>query len=69
MMASKTFLSEQIKELEGKLKQQKDGNFLLKRKADQLMFQNAELQKEVVRLRKENEGLRLQKRRKRFIFW
>lgn len=69
MMASKTFLSEQIKELEGKLKQQKDGNFLLKRKADQLMFQNAELQKEVMRLRKENEGLRLQKRRKRFIFW
>lgn len=69
MMASKTFLSEQIKELEGKLKQQKDGNFLLKRKADQLMFQNAELQKEVMRLRKENGGLRLQKRRKRFIFW
>ena len=69
MMASKTFLTEQIKELEEKLKKQQNGNFLLKRKADELMFQNANLQKEISRLKKENETLLIKTRHKRFIFW
>lgn len=62
MMASKTFLTERIKELEAQLKQQKDGNFLLKQKADKLIILNANLQKELNQLKKE-------KKRKRFIFW
>jgi hypothetical protein len=62
MMASKTFLTERIKELESQLKQQKDGNFLLKQKADKLIILNANLQKELNQLKKE-------KKRKRFIFW
>lgn len=62
MMASKTFLKERIKELESQLKQQKDGNFLLKQKADKLIILNANLQKELNQLKKE-------KKRKRFIFW
>jgi hypothetical protein len=62
MMASKAFLTERIKELESPLKQQKDGNFLLKQKADKLIILNANLQKELNQLKKE-------KKRKRFIFW
>lgn len=62
MMASKTFLTERIKELESQLKQQKDGNFLLKQKADKLIILNANLQKEL------NE-LKRAKKKKRFIFW
>ena len=62
MMASKTFLTERIKELESQLKQQKDGNFLLKQKADKLIILNANLQKELNQLKKE-------KKRKRFLFW
>lgn len=62
MMASKTFLTERIKELEAQLKQQKDGNFLLKQKADKLIILNANLQKEL------NE-LKRAKKKKRFIFW
>ena len=62
MMASKTFLTERIKELESQLRQQKDGNFLLKQKADKLIILNANLQKELNQLKKE-------KKRKRFIFW
>lgn len=62
MMASKSFLTERIKELESQLKQQKDGNFLLKQKADKLIILNANLQKELNQLKKE-------KKRKRFIFW
>jgi hypothetical protein len=62
MMASKAFLTERIKELESQLKQQKDGNFLLKQKADKLIILNANLQKELNQLKKE-------KKRKRFIFW
>lgn len=62
MMASKTFLTERIKELEAQLKQQKDGNFLLKQKADKLIILNANLQKEL------NE-LKRAKKKKRFLFW
>lgn len=62
MMATKAFLKERIKELESQLKQQKDGNFLLKQKADKLIILNANLQKELNQLKKE-------KKRKRFIFW
>lgn len=62
MMASKTFLTERIKELEAQLKQQKDGNFLLKQKADKLIILNANLQKELNQMKKE-------KKRKRFIFF
>lgn len=62
MMASKAFLTERIKELESQLKQQKDGNFLLKQKADKLIILNANLQKEL------NE-LKRAKKKKRFIFW
>lgn len=62
MMASKAFLTERIKELESQLKQQKDGNFLLKQKADKLIILNANLQKELNQLKKE-------KKRKRFLFW
>ena len=62
MMASKAFLTERIKELESQLRQQKDGNFLLKQKADKLIILNANLQKELNQLKKE-------KKRKRFIFW
>jgi vacuolar-type H+-ATPase subunit D/Vma8 len=69
MMASKTFLTERIKELEEKLKKQQNGNFLLKRKADELIFQNANLQKEIGRLKKENEVLLVKTKRKRFIFF
>lgn len=62
MMASKAFLTERIKELEAQLKQQKDGNFLLKQKADKLIILNANLQKEL------NE-LKRAKKKKRFLFW
>lgn len=62
MMASKAFLTERIKELESQLKQQKDGNFLLKQKADKLIILNANLQKEL------NE-LKRAKKKKRFLFW
>jgi hypothetical protein len=62
MMASKAFLTERIKELEDQLKQQKDGNFLLKQKADKLIILNANLQKEL------NE-LKRAKKKKRFLFW
>ena len=62
MMASKAFLKERIKELESQLRQQKDGNFLLKQKADKLIILNANLQKEL------NE-LKRAKKKKRFLFW
>lgn len=58
-MASKTYLKEQIDKLEkqkakleAELKRQKDGNFLLKRRNDALIFQVANLTKERDRLRK-----------------
>lgn len=62
MMRSKAFLTERIKELESQLKQQEDGNFLLKQKADKLIILNANLQKEL------NE-LKRAKKKKRFLFW